>query len=175
MKRRMYSIMLAGLVLIGSAVAIGVGAKNQEDDPAIERTRQQIRMLDDIYKTAVVLITKHYVNDEDDLPAGTAAIVLFGEIKKKGWHEVKLLDAAGDPIDDENTAQDKFEKTALAKMKAGDSWYEKVVKRDGKRFLRVATPIPVVLEKCTMCHENYKDAKPGEAIGFLSYTVPMVE
>ena len=175
MNWRIYGGLPVVTVLIATVVAIGTGAGKGQEDAALERTRQQVRMLDDIYKTAVVLITKHYVNDEDDLPAGTAAIVLFSEIKKKGWHEVKLLDASGDPIDDENTAQDAFEKEALAKMKAGSSWHERQVEKDGKRYLRVATAIPVVLEKCTMCHENYKDAKPGEAIGFLSYTVPMVE
>ena len=39
-------------------------------DAALERTRKTVRMLDDVYKTAVVLITEHYVNDTDDLPAG---------------------------------------------------------------------------------------------------------
>ena len=54
-------------------------------------------MLDDIYKTAVVLITTHYVKDENDLPAGTAAKALFAAIEKKGWHQVKLLDVSGEP------------------------------------------------------------------------------
>ncbi len=167
-----------GLILLGGIAWVGVAsltAAPPDSDRAVERTRRQVRMLDDIYKTAVVLITKHYVNDEDDLPAGTAAIVLFDAIKKKGWHEVRLLDATGDPLDDDNTAKDSFELAALEKMKAGDGWYEEQTTRDGKRFLRVATPIPVVLKKCTMCHDNYQQAKPGQAIGFLSYTVPMVE
>ena len=73
--------------------------KAKKKDAALERTRKTVRMLDDIYKTTVVLITEHYVNDEDDLPAGTAAIALFDAIKKKGWHEVRLLDAKpGEPI-----------------------------------------------------------------------------
>ncbi|MDA9857159.1 hypothetical protein N9D23_03505 [Rubripirellula sp.] len=55
-------------------------------DAATERTRDTVRMLDDVYKAAVVLITTHYVNDEDDLPAGTAAIALFDAVNKKGWH-----------------------------------------------------------------------------------------
>ena len=50
---------------------------------------------------------------------------------------------------------------------------EKVVERDGKRFLRAATPFPVVLEECTMCHPHYKDAAKSETIGVLSYTIPV--
>ena len=69
--------------------------------------------------------------------------------------------------------QDDFEKAAVASMKAGGSWHEQVVEQGGKRYLRAATPIPVVLEKCAMCHPNFKDVPAGEAIGMLSYTVPV--
>jgi len=148
-------------------------AQAPKSDPALERTRKQVRMLDDIYKSAVVLITTHYVNTDKDLPAGTAAIALFDAVKKKGWHEVRLLDVAGEPIEINNLPKDDFEKAAVAKMKAGEAYYEQVVQKDGKPYLRAATPIPVVLEKCTMCHENYKAAKAGAAIGSLSYTLPI--
>ena len=148
-------------------------ADNKKNDPAVERTRKTVRMLDDIYKTAVVLITEHYVNDEDDLPAGPAAIALFDAVKKKGWHEVRLLDATGEPYNEDNTAKDAFEREATKRMKAGDAWYDQIVEKDGKRTLRAATPIPVVLKKCTMCHPHYEDAKEGEAIGLLSYSIPI--
>jgi len=142
-----------------------------KDDPALKRTRKTVRMLDDVYKTAVVLITEHYVNDEDDLPAGTAAIALFDAIKKKGWHEVRLLDATGEPYDDKNVARDAFDREATKQLKAGSAFYDQVEKKDGKRYLRAATPIPVVSKKCVMCHSHYADAKKGEPIGLLSYTI----
>ncbi|MCA9124426.1 MAG: DUF3365 domain-containing protein [Planctomycetaceae bacterium] len=147
--------------------------KAKKKDVALERTRDTVKMLDDVYKTAVVLITTHYVNDSDDLPAGSAAIALFEAIGKKGWHEVRLLDASGEPIEEKNSPKDEFEKAAVNQLKAGESWHEEVIKKDGKRFLRAATPIPVVLDKCVMCHENYKAAKKGEPIGALSYTIPI--
>ena len=161
-------IILLALAATGPAL-LGQGRKQQ--DPALERTRKQVKMLDDLYKTAVVLITTHYVNEDSDLPAGTAAIALFDAMKKKGWHEVRLVDASGEPIEDKNSPRDEFEKTAVAKLKAGDAYYDRVVERDGKRYLRAATPIPVVLEKCIMCHENYRQAKKDEPIGTLSYTI----
>lgn len=166
---------LAALIglLCAMTVTYGEADKPKKKDRALERTRKQVRMLDDIYKIAVVLITTHYVNDETDLPAGSAAIALFDAVKKKGWHEVRLLDASGEPIDDENTAKDAFEKASIAKLKAGESYYDEVVEKNGKRYLRAATPIPVVLEKCTMCHENYKSVKKGAPIGSLSYTLPI--
>jgi hypothetical protein len=147
--------------------------KAKKRDRPLERTRETVKMLDDVYKTAVVLITTHYVNDEDDLPAGTAAIALFDAVGKKGWHQVRLIDASGDPIETSNSARDDFEKAAVKKLKAGASWHEEVIEKDGKRYLRAATPIPVVLEKCTMCHDNYKKFKKNEPIGALSYTIPI--
>ena len=141
------------------------------EDPAVARTRKQVLMLDDLYKTAVVLITTHYVNDEKVLPAGTAAITLFDAMKKKGHHEVRLIDATGEPIGEKNVAQDDFEKAAIKALKGGKPYYESVVEKDGKRYLRAATPIPVVLKKCTMCHPNYEQAKSGEPIGALGYTL----
>ncbi|HVU86502.1 MAG TPA: DUF3365 domain-containing protein [Pirellulales bacterium] len=137
----------------------------------MKRARETTRMLDDLYKTAVVLITEHYVEVDSDLPAGTAAIALFDAMKKKGWHEVRLLDATGQPIEEKNSPQDAFEKEAVKQLLAGETWHEQIVDRDGSRFLRAATPIPVVLAKCTMCHEHYKQAKPNEPIGALSYTL----
>ena len=38
--------------------------------------------------------------------------------------------------------------------------------------MRVATPIPVVFAKCTMCHNSYENVKKGQPIGALAYTVP---
>ncbi|RMG39974.1 MAG: DUF3365 domain-containing protein [Planctomycetota bacterium] len=163
---------LAAWNLNGPAAAGKEGSK-PADDPAIERTRDTVRMLDDIYKTAVVLITDKYVHEETDFAAGSAAVALFDAIKKKGWHEVRLLDATGEPYDDENTPRDDFDRAAVKALKAGKTWFERVERRKDGRFLRVATPIPVVMKKCVMCHPHYAQAKPGEPIGLLSYTVPV--
>ena len=169
-------------VLLSSAALLAVGAlwmnsataeAKAPDAAAVNRTRKTVRMLDDLYKTAVVLITSKYVKTEDDFPAGSAAIALFGAMKKKGWHEVRLVDATGNPINDKNSPRDGFERQAVKTIKAGKSYYEKIVVKQGKPYLRAATPVPVVLKRCIMCHPHYADAKKGEAIGVLSYTVPI--
>jgi hypothetical protein len=166
------------LGVIGIAAGmIGLAAEGQREgsdpkvDRALERTRKTVRMLDDIYKSAVVLITDKYVNDETDFAAGSAAIALFQAVKEKGWHEVKLLDVSGEPYNDENVARDAFEKQAVRQLKAGQAYFDRVERRDDGRYLRAATALPVVLEKCIMCHENYRQAKEGEPIGMLSYTL----
>lgn len=142
-------------------------------DPLLERTRREVRMLDDLYKGAIVSITQHYVNDKDTIPAGTAFKSLFVAVEKKGWHKVRLLDATGEPYSDENVAEDGFEKNAIKALVAGKASVEAIEVRNGTRHLRVVTPIPVVFEKCIMCHDNYRDVPKGKAIGALSYTVPI--
>jgi hypothetical protein len=166
---------LAFLIIFASVAAAAEDAaeagKPKKGNRALDRTRKTVRMLDDIYKTTVVLITDKYVNTTDDFAAGAAAIALFDAINKKNWHLVRLVDATGDPYGDENVAKDEFEKQAIKELKAGKDDYEKVEKRDDGRYLRAATPIPVVMDKCVMCHEHYKDAKEGEPIGALLYTL----
>lgn len=160
----------AGIALQDRLIAQG---KDSPSDRALERTRKQVRMLDDLYKTAVVLITEKYVNSDTDLPAGSAAKALFGAMKKKGWHEARLVDATGDPLIPGNAPADDFEKEAVKQLLAGKAGHEQVVEKEGKRYLRAATPVPVVLKKCTMCHENYKSVKEGKPIGAISYIVPI--
>lgn len=157
----------------GKAKAEGAAAKAKRDRP-LERTRKTVRMLDDIYKGGIVAITQNYVTDEDSIPAGTAFKEVFRTAEKNGWHKVRLVDGLGEPINDENAPIDAFEKKALAALVAGESsWFEQIDegKKKGKRTLRVATPIPVVFEKCIMCHDNYADVPAGQAIGALTYSI----
>jgi hypothetical protein len=139
-------------------------------DAAVERTRRQVRMLDDLYKTAVVFITETYVHTETDVSAGTAAVKLFDAMRKKEWHDARLLDATNNPYDDNNVPRDEFEKEAVKLMAEGKKDYaERIETVEGVRYLRAVTPIPVVSQKCVMCHPHYADAKPGHAIGAISY------
>lgn len=147
--------------------------KNGPSDAALQRTRKTVRMLDDVYKSVIVLITDKYVHDEDDYPAGSAAIELFGEIQKKGRQELRLIDATGEPYNPENVAEDAFEKEGIKRLKAGEDYYEEIFAKNGKSYLRAITPVPVVMKKCTMCHPHYADAKKGEPIGAITYTLPI--
>ena len=86
--------------------------KKNEQPPkvAVERARKTINMLDNIYKQTVVLITDKYVHDEEDFAAGSAAVLLFKRISESGSHQVRLIDATGEPYEPENVAKDEFEK-----------------------------------------------------------------
>ena len=151
-----------------------VSQKNASDK-AVERTRRQVKMLDDIYKGGIVLITKHYVEGDEDLPAGTAFKKLFEAAKRNGWHEVRLVDATGEPYNDENVAISEFEKRAIKQLKNGSAFVDETVVDKNKRFLLAATPIPVVMEKCTMCHSNYDFDDKSMVVGALTYRVPIDE
>jgi hypothetical protein len=168
-----FVIVAAGGLAFSGMLTTRAADKAAKADPALEHARKEVKMLDDVYKTAVVLITENYVTEDSDLPAGSAAKALFAAIEKKGWHTVRLIDVTGQPYSDENVAKDAFEKGAAARLKKGEAYVEEVQEKDGKRFLRAATPIPVVLEKCVMCHDHYKDVPKGQAIGMLGYTVPI--
>lgn len=143
------------------------------EDAAVERTRETVKLLDNVYKNAVVLITETYVHDEDDFPAGAAAVELFARTAKDGSHRVRIIDVTGQPYDGENVASDAFDKEGVRRLKAGESYYDEVVEIEGQPHLRAMTPIPVVLEKCVMCHPHYKDVPQGEAIGALTYSLPI--
>lgn len=147
--------------------------KKATADAKLEMARNTVRMLDDIYKGGVVAITDTYVNDKSTIPAGTAFKSLFKAAEEKGWHRVRLLDVTGDPYDDVNVAEDDFERKAVKQLAKGKPWVETVEVRKGTRHLRVLTAIPVVMDKCVMCHDNYADLPKGQAIGALSYTLPV--
>jgi len=163
---------LLAAMLSCTLISVGLGESPEEDAP-LDRARSTVQMIDDIYKGGIVLITEHYVHDEDDLPAGVAFKKLFASAEEKGWHEVRLLDATDEPYNFENAPADDFERKAVQALLAGKPGYEKVIKKEGKRYLRSATPVPVVMQKCTMCHEHYADVKPGTPIGAISYIVPI--
>lgn len=157
----------------GEATPPAEGGSDSPDQASVARARKTIEMLDDIYKKTIVLITDKYVKNLDDFAAGSAAVLLFEQISDSGTHKVRLLDATGMPYDPENVAKDAFEKEAIKQLKAGAKSHEQVTQQDGQPVLRVVTPVPVVMERCTMCHDNYLDAKEGEPIGAISYSIPI--
>jgi hypothetical protein len=93
-------------------------------------------------------------------------VALFDAMKEKGWHEAALVDATGAPINGDNSPRDAFERTAIEKILAGAPYYDEVIEKDGQRTLRAATIVPVVMEKCIMCHKGYK---VGDTLGAISY------
>lgn len=166
--------LVSGMVVL-SLMTVQAQEKEKKSDPALERARREVRMLDDIYKTSIVLITTHYVHSDDDLAAGEAFKALFKAVEEKGWHKVRLLDATGEPYNDENSPKKGFEKKAVAQLLKGKAVYDEVVTEGEKRFLPAATAIPVVMDKCIMCHENYRAVPKGKAIGAIGYKVPILD
>ena len=97
-------------------------ADGPDADPALERTRQQVKMLDELYKNAVVSITNKY----DGPPAIKVAKDVFAAMEKSGWHKAKLVDASGSPQNEANLPQTDFEKRAAEAMRAGKPYFEEV-------------------------------------------------
>ena len=155
-------------------LALGNEIASAGEDPAVTRTRQQVEMLDLLYKSAIVLITDKYVTDPSKFSGASAAKALFDAMKDNGYHEVRLVGLTDLLINPSiNQPKDAFEEEAKRKLTSGEATHEEVVTIDGKRYLRKATPVPVVLERCVMCHANFK-GNDG-VIGALVYSAPLIE
>jgi hypothetical protein len=164
---------------VAAALAVGLfgrhapvdAAGNAATDPAaLERTRDTIKMLDDVYKGFVVHITATYVKAQEQTPAARVAKKVFQHVAEKGWHTGRLLDATGAPLNPANAPKTDFEKRAIASLKEGKTFFEEVGSKDGKPTLRAATPVPVVMKQCIACHPGYKE---GDLLGALVYEVPI--
>ncbi len=163
---------LVGLCASGTMFVIAQDSSDGEkSQPAVERAKRQAKMLDTLYKSAIVIITENYVDGSEDLAAGDAFQALFKSMKDNGFHEVRLLDATGDAYDSDNEPKNEFEKNAIKALLDGKPIYEQVVEEGEKQYLLSATPIPVVLEKCTLCHSNYAGVKGP--IGSLALKIPL--
>lgn len=172
------TVVFSLLTVFGWAPGLASAQDNQaaetaatKKQPVVERARKQAKMLDTLYKTAIVLITENYVDGSESLAAGDAFQALFKAMKENGFHEVRLLDATGDAYDPDNEPKTEFEKKAIKALLAGKPIYEQIVKEGDKRFLLSATPIPVVMDKCTLCHSNYKGV--SGPIGALGLKIPV--
>lgn len=166
--------LVLGLAILGFGMAsmftfsrpVAAADKKGDFDPVkVERARQQVKMLDDLYKTAVVGITKVYVDKQDDTPAAAVAKELFAAMHKKGYHNARLVDASGKPKSKDNVAVTEFEKKAVAAMKDGKPFIEECAEVDGKKVYRAATIVPAVMKQCVQCHGG----KEGNLLGTIVY------
>ncbi len=153
-----------------SAVVLGAAlsgpllrASGPAADPALERTREQVKMLDELYKNAVVSITNKY----DGPPAIKVAKEVFAAMEKSGWHKAKLVDASGNPQNEANLPRTDFEKRAALAMQAGKLYFEEIEGKGPERKLYAATVVPAVTKKCATCH----GVKKGDLLGFIRYEI----
>ena len=141
-----------------------------EKERNIRSARRETKMLDTLYKTAIVAVTQTYVEDDSSTAAITTFQPVLKAMKAGNWHEVRLVDGLGEPINPENSPKDVFEKRAIKEMLAGKDMIDSVEMIGGKEFLRTMTILPMALEKCVLCHDNYRGKK---IVGGVSFQVPL--
>jgi hypothetical protein len=166
------------LVALGCVAAVSVSESRRPavaadakapEKAAVDRSREQVKMLDDLYKTAIVKMTAVYVGQQGEVPAAVAAMEIFDVMKKKGWHNARLVDASGKPKRKANLPQTDFEKKAVAAMKEGKAYFEEVGEENGKPVFRAATVVPAVMKECAVCHK----VKEGTLLGTIVYELPI--
>jgi Protein of unknown function (DUF3365) len=178
MKNLTRFLILAGLAGIAWFIGLSYGIsppparkdeKAKPDPKAVERARETVKMLDDLYKSAVLSITAKYVEQQSDTPAAAIAKDVFEAMHKKGWHSARLVDATGKPKNKANAARTDFEKRAAAEIKSGKPYFEELAEKDGQPVLRAATVVPAVLKQCAICHGG----KEGRVLGAIVYELPI--
>src|SRR3954454_21462989 len=111
-----------GLAFLGREPLLEA-ADPKVDPAAVERTREVVKMLDDVYKGFVVHITATYVKAREQTPAAKVAKKVFQHVADKGWHTGRWLDVPGEPLNPANAPKSEFEKRAVAVLKGGKPYY----------------------------------------------------
>ncbi|HEY7330827.1 MAG TPA: DUF3365 domain-containing protein [Gemmataceae bacterium] len=174
--RSLLGVLLASVVAGSCVVCIaraGNGRAADSVDPdreAVQRAQDTVKLLDDLHKGYVVNITATYVKAQERTPAAHVAKKVFSHVEKNGGPKVRLIDATGSPVNKENVAKDDFEKRAIKKLAAGETYISEVGRHNDRPVLRAATAVPVVMQQCIRCHPGYKE---GELLGALVYEVPI--
>lgn len=141
-------------------------------EKAVERAKKTVRMIDEMYKTFIVLVTKEYVTDPTMFSALILSKRIFEAMSKKGWHEARLLGTDETPHNPDNSPKDGFERDAVKALVSGQNYYEKVERVEGKYYLRSATSVIAVMEGCKICHPG---KKVGDLLGGISYRISVDE
>ena len=113
---------LAAMLTMPGPSLFGAEQTTVASDPEIERTRQEIKMLDDLFKN---LVDETYVKKPGDVAAATSGKALWAAMKKSGWYDVKILGRTDVIGDQDDVPRDAFEQTAAKKLRAGEASYER--------------------------------------------------
>ena len=165
------SCVFLGCLAAAAALAAAPGPtaptdEKEESDPAVARARRDVKMLDELYKTAVVSITDKYQKGQ---PAIMVAKDVFKAMENGRYHSARLVDATGSPLGEGNVPKTDFERRAAEAMRSGKTYIEEVADRGGERRLLAATVVPAVHRRCAQCH----GVKEGELLGFIRYEIPI--
>ena len=175
--KRMSKFYPAAVAVIGISVGIVtvVGAAEPvKTEPQTlltpDQARREVRLLDDLYKTTIVLMNNTYVKDSNNTAAAEVARDTFAAMQKNKWHEAHWLDATGKPMNADNAPRDDFEKQAIKRLLKGEKYCDEIVGEGDHKYLRAATVVPVVNNSCLNCHPGHK---VGDVLGGISYKIPV--
>lgn len=163
------TLALAASVLRAAAVSAApkTAAPVKAEAVSLAEGRRQVRMMDDIYKAAVISTHKMYVQDPGTPAAVIWAKQVIKQLEGKGWPESRLFASHDRPLNPENAIADDFERAAAVAFKSGKTSFEQV--KGGE--LRYATDIRIIDRKCVMCHVRNKE---GDLLGGVAYRIKVL-
>jgi hypothetical protein len=164
-RRRIHPVLVAGAAALLTAGVAGAAQKppaKQAEPLPPEEARRMVRMMDDIYRSAVLTTQRMYVHDPGTAAAVTWAKQVMRDLHGKGWPEARIFASTDRPLNPDNKIADDFEREALLAFKQGKSAFEKT---EGGVF-RYASELRVTDKSCLMCHVRNKE---GDLLGGVSY------
>jgi len=132
-----------------------------------EEAGRTVRLLDDVYQSAVINTHKMYVRDPGTPSAVTWAKQVLRDVNGKGWPAARVFAASQRPLNPENDPADAFEEEAVKQFQRGQPVFERL---DGD-VLRYASSIRVVDRSCLTCHVHNRE---GDLLGGISYRAPLL-
>ncbi len=167
-KASIFAFLLTTATILG--MTPGAAAFDKWENLSKEEAKVIVQLLDDVYKLWIVHDTRDHVENMSRLPSATIAKEVFADMDKKGWHSARLITASKNFFNPENRPKDDFEMKAVEALNGGSDFYENVEVVGGKKVFRAATPVPLVMKECKMCHVTAKD---DQLLGAVVYTLPL--
>ena len=170
---RKFAPLAGGALIIAAWAAHLAAAGRAELEGGSSRARSAAQVLAESHLELMHRHTENYVREDTDDSACMLLQEMFSEMKTKGQGELRLMALTAEPVVDANAPNGEFEAMAAEALRAGRGHVERTEWENGRPYLRSATAITVSSSRCALCHPNYKGLPQDQAVGALSYRLPL--
>lgn len=163
-ERARASLLAMALALSCLPLSNAVRADSPEiDTDAVQTARETTESLINALLAAVLDITSR-TTAENVVPNSQAISLLLPHARPA----YRLLDITGEPIDPRNRPRGRAEREAAERAAQGES--TEILRR---RALKTYVPLPLAVENCVACHDNYAGLELGTIVGVIAVKAPL--